>query len=107
MLKNVKKCGCGLNEAYADCETGAKRFIKQVEKSIPNLSYDIVEGNLKHLQGQMLTLVEAVILDKGQLEATKSLVRGRFNEKLTHLFDMYGPGDRELPNYEEENYRNS
>jgi hypothetical protein len=70
-----------------------------VEQTIPKLSYEIVEGNFKHLQGQILTLIEAVVPEGRQLDSTKSAIKGYFNDKLTLLFDWYGPDDRETPKY--------
>jgi predicted metal-dependent enzyme (double-stranded beta helix superfamily) len=77
-----------------------------VERNIPQLSYIIVEGNLKHLQGQILTLLEAS-MDSQKLDAVKSLVRGYFNNKLTYFFDMYGQdgsSENEIPLYSDESY---
>lgn len=77
-----------------------ERIIKTVERDIPPLTYSMVEMNLKHVQGQVLTLIEAIIVDKQQLSATKDVIKNYFNAKLTHLFDMYGEDDREMPDYE-------
>ena len=74
-----------------------------IEREIPDLSYDIVEGSLKHLQGQMLTLIETLGLSEMQTESTKSLIKNFINQKLTHLFDMYGPEDtNRIPAYSNE-----
>lgn len=71
------------------------------EREIPDMSYELIEANLKHIQGQILTLVEAVIANEESKKATKSVIKGYFNDKLTHLFDLYGPEDKETPNYEQ------
>lgn len=87
-----EKCVCTDNEticAAYDCSNRVKTTIK---KSMPPLSYELIEGNFKHLQGQVLTAIEAVIPNDntGQQSAIKSLIKGFFNDKLTHLFEMCG-----------------
>ena len=78
---------------------GSETITKTVKKVIPKLSYSIVEGNFKHLQGQILTLIEATITNEQQLKATKNLIKGYVNDKLTWLFDQYGEAEREIPDY--------
>lgn len=71
-----------------------------IEREYPALSYEVVENNLKHVLGQVLTIVEALGVSDNQAKATKSLIKDRFNDKMTFLFDMYGRDtDLECPNY--------
>ena len=68
----------------------------------PELNYDILEMHLKHMQGQVLTIIEIALTDPKQLKATKDAIKERFNEKLTWLFDLYGHTtkiERETPEY--------
>jgi hypothetical protein len=75
-----------------------------VEKEVPFVNYELIEGQVKHLQGQILTISEAV-LEGAQLNATKSLIKDRFNETLTRIFEvfMYNGNVPEgaVPNYED------
>lgn len=71
-----------------------------IEREYPELNYELVEGQLKNLQGQVLTVIEAIGGTIEQTKAAKSLVRSFFNRNLTHLFEMYGhETDLEVPNY--------
>lgn len=71
-----------------------------IEREVPELDYEIAEGNLKHIQGQVLTIIEVAITDPQQLKAVKSIIKRCFNDKLTYLFDMYGRNTGlEMPNY--------
>lgn len=92
-----EKCVCNTKH---DGTCKNPRIIRSIEKDMPILNYSLVEGNLKHIQGQVLTLIEAIILDKQQLSATKDIIKYYFNAKLTHLYDMYGEENREMPDYE-------
>lgn len=72
-----------------------------IERELPPLTYDQVEDNLKHLQGQILTVIEASMADDEQRKAAKSLIKGFVNDKLTWMFDLYGhTSSHELPNYD-------
>lgn len=71
-----------------------------IERQYPELNYELVEGILKNLQGQVLTVIESIGGTMEQTKAAKSLVRSFFNQKLTHFFEMYGhETDLETPNY--------
>lgn len=71
-----------------------------IEREVPPLNYEFMEGNLKNLQGQVLTLIESLGITMEQSNAAKSLVRSFFNRNLTHLFDFYGhTTEQELPEY--------
>lgn len=71
-----------------------------IEREVPELNYEMIEGSLKNLQGQVLTVIESIGGTMEQTKAAKSLVRSFFNQKLTHLFDWYGhESGLETPNY--------
>ena len=99
-VKKARVCGCSEN---MNCSTGnceVRKTVLTIEREIPELSYEIVEGNLKNLQGQVLTVIESIGGTIEQTMAAKSLIRSFFNQKLTHLFDMYAhTTEQELPNY--------
>ena len=76
------------------------RIKSEILRNAPALSYDIVEHNLRNLQGQVLTILEAVLPKGSQLDATKDLVKDKFNNKLTWFFDLYGDSTKkETPSY--------
>lgn len=86
--------------SQAEEKTVPERIKRVIERDTPALDYDIIESNLKHLQGQVLTVIEATVPQIDQCEATKMLIKGFFNDKLTHLFDMYGfESGKETPDY--------
>lgn len=73
-----------------------------IEREVTSLSYLTVEQSIKHLQGQILTVIEASITDSEQRTAVKGLIKGFVNDKLTWMFDLYGHTvAQELPNYNE------
>lgn len=77
-----------------------EKIKRTVEQEIPPLSYELIEGILKNLQGKVLTQFEASITNPMQLNAAKDLVKSHFNDKLTMLFDWYGEdSELEIPNY--------
>ena len=51
------------------------------------MSYDFVRDNLKNLEGQMLTIAEAIV-EKDKLKATKDLIRNSFSDKYDWLFEF-------------------
>ena len=101
MSKEV--CNCAVkHEGLCD----NPRVIKQIEIDYPALSYDIIETHLKHLQGQILTFVEAVV-PNDKVVATKSIIKTFVNQKLTQLFDRYGNQETNgLPSYSDDSYIN-
>ena len=58
-----------------------KKTIKQEEKNYFKAQY--LYDMLSHLQGEILTTIDASFGDKEQREAVKSLVRNQFNDKFT------------------------
>lgn len=82
-----KKCVNGCDGITTGCSQCPKKIIT-VEKEIPDISYELVEGIVKHLQGQILTLAEATVEDS-RLKATKDLIKGHFNDTYTRLFEPF------------------
>jgi hypothetical protein len=81
-------------------ERTVKKNTITITREVPELNYEMLEGNLKHLQGQVLTVVESLGGTMEQTKAAKSLVRSFFNRNLTHLFDFYGhTSEKEVPDY--------
>jgi hypothetical protein len=82
----------------------ANKLVK-VEMEIPPVSYELMEGMVKYLQGQVLTVVEATIVESKQQQATKSLIKSSFNDTLTRMFEIFmrhgEVPDGEIPKYEE------
>lgn len=54
------------------------------------LQYQIVNDNLRHLMGEVLTVVEGAITNEVQLKAVKSQIKGHFSAKLSWLYEMCG-----------------
>lgn len=102
-MSKTRNCTCdGINTGCSQigCPGQSPRTTITVEREIPKLSYELMEGNLKNLQGQVLTVVEAIGGTMEQTKAAKSLIRSFFNQQLTRLFEMYGyESHQELPNY--------
>jgi hypothetical protein len=78
----------------------------KVEKEVPDVSYELIEGQVKYLQGKVLTVIEAVITDPGQARATKSLIKRDFNDTLTLMFEVFMNlglvEEGAIPDYEDE-----
>ena len=47
-----------------------------------------VRPRLKHLQGRILTIIDATISDKNQNKALKDLINTEFNEANTYLYGI-------------------
>ena len=74
-----------------------------IEREVPLLDYLMLEGNFKNLQGKILTIVEAAITNREQLEAVKSLIKSAVNDKLTWMFDLFGhTSNQEVPAYSDD-----
>lgn len=52
------------------------------------LDFDTIQFKVSSLQGKVLTIIEAVMTDEKQLEATKSLIKSVFGDKLSDLSEM-------------------
>lgn len=51
------------------------------------LTFEFIKSNIQELEGQMLTLIDAVIEDKERRKATKDLARRAFSEKYDWLWE--------------------
>lgn len=63
---------------------------------------DTVRAQLSHVQGKILTIVEAVIEDERQLKATKDLINNAFSNQLSYVWQMAWPDTRMLTRDEAE-----
>lgn len=54
------------------------------------LHFNMVSFHLKHLMGEMLTVLEATIDSDRKLNATKSIVKARFSRKLDWIYEICG-----------------
>ena len=96
-------------DSAGNYKTGSQnQSFKEIEMKVsaPPISYELIEGNFKHVQGQVLTIVEAVLEDDRQLKAAKDLIKNSFNEVLTRMYQLClyngvaDTEDIETPNYE-------
>ena len=76
----------------------------KIERSVPPLSYELFEGIVKHLQGEILTLAEATV-EPHRLQPTKNIIKANFNNALTRLFEVAIDHDlvtaSEIPHYDD------
>ncbi len=77
--------------------------IIKIEREVPEVSYELIEGIIKNLQGHVLTVTEAVV-SNDKLTATKSLIKNHFNDSLTRTFEVFMNNglveEAQLPDYE-------
>ncbi len=71
-------------------------------------NYSLINKQLRFLMGEVLTVIDASIQNERQLKATKDLIKGKFSNKLSWLYELAGmpeevqeiaemnPGDGEL-----------
>jgi hypothetical protein len=57
------------------------------------LEYYVIDTQLNHLMGKILTIIDSAIIDKNQNKAIKDLVRDKFNKKRDWIYQLCG-----LPN---------
>jgi hypothetical protein len=55
-----------------------------------SLDFTVVSRNLRWLQGEILTVLEAVIDDERKLKATKDLVRDKVSSKISWIYELCG-----------------
>lgn len=58
------------------------------------LNYSVVETQIRFLQGKVLTVIEASIINEPQQKAVKDLIKKMFSEQLSWIADLCFP---ELP----------
>ena len=68
--------------------------IKQVKEEVlahvsRSIKYPLIVDELSHLLGQILTIVDASVVDAEQRKAVKDLVRDKFNERMYEKFWDY------------------
>lgn len=63
------------------------------------MKYSLVAFQMKHLLGEMLTIVEAAIPESNQQRALKSLVKNTFHSKLDWIYTLCGtPAEQDAQN---------
>ena len=68
---------------------GMKQYV--IERgSEAAMRFSIISYQLKHLLGETLTTLEAVIADERQLKAAKSLVKNQFHSKIDWIYEQCG-----------------
>lgn len=61
------------------------------------MRFSAVSRHTRWLRGEILTIIEAVIQDPRVLEATKTIVKDKFDAKLSWLYEICGlPEDEGL-----------
>jgi hypothetical protein len=55
------------------------------------LDYEAIESQVSFLQGKVLTVIDAAILDERQLKATKDLIKSAFSEQLSWIGQLCFP----------------
>lgn len=66
-----------------------------VEKHNDCLRYDHIEGQVKNLQGKVLTVIDAVFSEGEQRKAVKDLINSKFSEQLDWISELSrGYGNR-------------
>jgi hypothetical protein len=55
------------------------------------LGVDVVNSQIKFLQGRVLTIVEAAISDRNQLKAVKDLINTSFSNQLMYVLQLGYP----------------
>lgn len=64
--------------------------MRQSEDGERVFRFDLVSRHLRWLQGEVLTVIDAVITNDKQLKATKDLVKGKFSSKIDWLYQLGG-----------------
>lgn len=85
----------GRNEnlgTYFLCEEGhdlQERY--DIERGVEAaMRFSLISYQLKHLLGETLTTIEAVIADDRQLKAVKSLIKSQFHAKIDWIYEQCG-----------------
>lgn len=97
-MKNDKVV-IGYNERdgiYALTERGSfEPFV--IERGGPEkvARFSFMSRQLRWLQGEILTVAEAVIDDPRKLEATKALIKDRFSAKISWIYELCGTPEDE------------
>lgn len=65
------------------------------------MRFSLISRQLRWLQGELLTILEATIDDNRKLEATKNLVKDKFNSKISWIYELCGAPVEEEKGLEE------
>lgn len=81
--------------------------IQEIEKNMGvesiALKVDVIQDQLKFLQGRVLTIVEATLPDGKQKKATKDLVNKEFSDQLSYVWQLCFPDTHFLTSDQAEN----
>lgn len=69
------------------------------------LDLETVQQQIKFLQGKVLTIIEATIIDKSQLKAIKSIVNNDFGNQLMYVYRLCYPEVEMLTQDQADNLR--
>lgn len=67
------------------------------------LGLDSIHSQVKFLQGKVLTIVEASVVDKVQLKAIKDLINTTFSDQLQYIMQLCYPDTVMLTSDQAEN----
>ncbi len=71
-------------------KTPTSRREEVIGKGIP-LEIETIIYQFQHLQGKVLTLIEAIILDKDQLRAVKDIIKNDFSNQMMYVEQLCYP----------------
>jgi hypothetical protein len=72
----------GNTEPYSNIEIPGSRDLQKIEQ---NIELILVLENLKHLQGKVLTVIDAVIENEHRTKYVKDIIKDQFSEKASLL----------------------
>lgn len=64
---------------------------KEVLGEEVKLGLDTIQSQVKFLQGKVLTVIEASIMDKDQLRAVKNIINNDFSNQLMYILQLCYP----------------
>ena len=73
-----------------------KTGLQEPETREVKLGLTAISAQVKFLQGKVLTIVEAVIVNEAQLKAVKDLIKRQFNEQLSWITELCYPDARNV-----------
>lgn len=83
-LTDAQTEGSGTKEKFI---VGMSNF--ELDKSVDEnyMRFSYVAFHLKHLMGEVLTAVEASVVNETQLKAVKSIIKNNFSKKLDWIYE--------------------
>lgn len=71
-----------------NCEIYSDAELKSGTLGQHTWAYVALERQIKSLQGNVLTIIEAAIGDKTQLQALKTIINKTFSDRLNHIYKI-------------------